>query len=89
MIKLITTSYRVRRWTRQDFTGYQVLERVTCVLGLPVRVSKIDREDVPGWVAIQRGALGFTDWKSRLFREYAHLLSGPASISTSSGQDHA
>jgi hypothetical protein len=76
MMKVITTSYRIRRWTRQDFTGLQALERVTRIFGLTVRISKIDCEDVPGFVAIQRGALGFTDWESRLFREYAHLLGG-------------
>ncbi len=71
---MITTAYRVRRWTRQDFTGYQVLERVTRILGIAVWVSEVDREDVPSWAAIQSGALGFTDWKSRLFDQYADLL---------------
>ncbi|MDD5325894.1 MAG: hypothetical protein PHR71_11415 [Polaromonas sp.] len=71
---MITRTYRIRRWTRQDFTGLQVLEQVTRVFGFAIKVSEIDREEVPGWAAIQRGALGYTDWKSRLFYEYSHLL---------------
>lgn len=73
-MSIITATHRVRRWTRQDFTGFQVLERTTRVLGVPVWRSEIDREDVPSWAYIQRACLGYTEWKSRLFNEYTHLL---------------
>jgi hypothetical protein len=76
MMKVIATSYRVRRRMRQNLTGVQVLERLTRSLGLTVIASKIDQEDVPGWVAIQRGSLGFTDWKSRIFDVNGDLLKG-------------
>lgn len=71
---MITTTYCVRRWTRQDFSGVQQLERVTRVFGMTVWVAVIDSEPVPSWAAIQLGALGYTEWKSRLFTQYADLL---------------
>lgn len=40
---IVTTIHRVRRWTRQDFTGFQVLERVTCVFGIQVWCRKLDK----------------------------------------------
>ncbi|MBG9993424.1 MULTISPECIES: hypothetical protein [Gammaproteobacteria] len=73
-MKIIATTHRVRRWTRSDCTGFQVLERVTRVLGMPIWCREIDREDVPSWAFIQRACLGETDWESRLFKDYAHLL---------------
>ena len=73
-MKIIAITHRVRRWTQQDCTGFQVLERTTRVLGIPVWRSEIDREDVPSWAFIQRACLGGTEWESRLFKQYAHLL---------------
>ena len=71
---IVNNTHRIRRWTRRDFTGYQRLERVTKVLGLTVWIRVMDAEDVPSWVAIQRGALGYTDWESRLFAQHKNLL---------------
>lgn len=72
---MITTRHRVRRYTRNDFSGYQVLFRERWLFGrLRVWITEIDREDVPSWAFIQRACLGSTDWESRLFNQYAHLL---------------
>lgn len=71
---LLATTHRVRRWTRQDFTGIQRLERVTKVLGITVLVRVLDAEDVPSWATIQRACLGYTDWESRIFAQHADLL---------------
>lgn len=74
IMAMVTIFHRVRRWTRGDFTGWQVLERVTCVCGVPIWSKEIDREDVPSWAYIQRACLGHTEWKSRLFEQYADLF---------------
>ena len=64
---LVTIEMRVRRYSnRHDFTGFQVLQRVTKILGVTVCVREIDREEVPSWAAIQSACLGSTEWKSRL-----------------------
>ena len=74
MLTILTTRYRVRRWTRQDCSGYQRLEWVVSLFGCPVFFWAIDQEDVPSWAYIQRACLGFTEWESRLFKQYSHLL---------------
>lgn len=75
MPALIVTLHRVRRYTRQDFTGFQVLTRERLLLGkLRVWSAEIDREDVPSWATIDKACLGSTDWKSRLLDQYGHLL---------------
>lgn len=71
---MIKTTHRVRRWTRNDFSGTQKLERVTWVLGIPVWVAAVDQEEVPIWATIQRAALGYTEWESRIFKQYSELL---------------
>lgn len=73
-MRLLNTTHRIRRWTFRDFTGIQKLECVTKLLGLTVFVWEVDREDVPSWATIQIATLGSTDWKSRLFSQYADLL---------------
>lgn len=73
-MKFATTNHRVLRWTRDDFSGYQVLQRVTRIFGVTVWIAEIDREDVPSWASIQRATLGSTDWESRLLSQYAALL---------------
>jgi hypothetical protein len=75
---IIRSTYRIRRWTFNDFTGLQKLECVTKLLGITVFVSEVDREVVPSWVTIQLATLGSSDWKSRLFEQHAHLLGKPA-----------
>lgn len=75
-MRLITTTYRIRRWTRADLTGFQRLQRVTRLLGIPVWIKTIDEEDVPSWAFIQKACLGYSDWKSRLFRQHADKLEG-------------
>ena len=72
---MLTTTYRIRRWTnRVDLTGVQKLERVTKLLGITIFVWVLDTEEVPSWAFIQRATLGRSDWESRLFREYSKLL---------------
>lgn len=73
-MSLITTTHRIRRWTRGDFTGFQRLQRVTRILGIPIWIETIDEEDVPSWAFIQKACLGHTDWESRLFRQHADKL---------------
>lgn len=54
-----------------------VLERVTRIFGLVVWIKRIDREEVHSMgFNTKKGALGFTDWESRLLSDYAHLLRG-------------
>jgi len=67
--------YRIRRFTSlTDFSAVQRLERVTQAFGVPIRVKVIDEEDVPSWALIALACLGSTDWESRLFKQYDHLL---------------
>lgn len=75
MRRLITIRHRVLRYTRQDLTGYQILVRQWLIFGKVKIWSKvIDREDVPDWAFIQKACLGYSDWESRLYKEYAHLI---------------
>jgi hypothetical protein len=62
---MISSRLVVRRYSRPDFSGVQRLERHTFLLGVLVRVEVLDTEKVPAWAAIQSGALGYTDWRSR------------------------
>jgi hypothetical protein len=70
---MITTAYRIRRWTRMDLTGFQRLERVTQVFGLTVFVWTVAEEQVPSWATIQKACLGSTDWKSTLHQHPLYL----------------
>lgn len=72
---ILTQTYHITRYaSRKDFSGYQVLTRITRVLGIPIWVREIDREDVPSWATIQRMCLGYSEWRSRLFEQHGHLL---------------
>lgn len=63
---MITSALRVRRWRcGNKFESVQVLERVTFWRGITIWVAEVDREVVPTWASIQRGALGYTDWRSK------------------------
>lgn len=48
--------------------GYQILAKVTYLLGWRVWIRELDREDVPHWHYVQRATLGLSEWKSRLLR---------------------
>jgi hypothetical protein len=76
-MNIITTTHTVLRWTKRDTFDdcYQELRRTTRVFGIPVWTTTIDREDVPSWALIQRACTGSTEWESRLFKQYEHLLS--------------
>lgn len=74
-MKIFTTKQEIRHYPptkRGFFSGYggiQKLVKVYMVCGLPCRTVELDREDVPHYHYVQRGTLGFSEWKSRLIKE--------------------
>lgn len=75
MRRLIITHHKVVRYTRNDLTGYQALFCDRLLFGKwRIWRTELDREDVPSWAFIASACLGYTDWESRLFKQYAHLL---------------
>lgn len=78
-MSIVTTTHHVMRYSnRAEFAAVQRLERHVQVLGVTVWVDELDSEDVPSWALIERACLGSTEWKSRLLKQYAHLLGDQA-----------
>jgi len=75
-IPKITTSIKVERysWIRrgresygycEDKGDYQILIKRWKLGGIIIWTKILDREEIPGYVLIELGALGSTEWKSR------------------------
>lgn len=63
---ILTQKLEVRRYSsRRTFEGVQQLERRWYLLGCCIWSSVLDSEEVPQWAAIQKAALGSTDWRSK------------------------
>lgn len=69
-IKLLSTRLVVRRFRyKNEFCGFQLLQKEFRVFGIVILRITIDEEDIPVWAEIQMATLGSTDWKSK-FVEY-------------------
>lgn len=73
-MKFIKVTHNVYRYTRSDMTGFQVLRKEWWLCGVRVWSTIKDKEDVPSWAFIQDACLGYTDWKSRIWKDHGHLV---------------
>jgi hypothetical protein len=67
MLSILTTDTVVYLQTsRKKFGGHVVLIRRFKIFGFVILTFEIEREEYPSWAAIQKGALGYTEWTSKL-----------------------